>query len=292
MILCENLTRAFGEEGIFGLDFEVKQGEALCLLGPSSAGKSLTVSLLMGFARADSGKASIFDMDCYTKRTQIQKRLAYAPAHPQLPPRQTGEEYLRFIARYHGGFNPEKARRFTERLDVDLTSQGRLLGPEGSKKLALLSAFCLDSEVMILDEPMVGLSPMARDATADAIRQETSAGRAVLMTSHILEEARRSCTQVAIIRKGRLIISQPVEALAAIRQKVYHITFETAAQAASFAGEWEAGVELIGSRAMVAIPGSPQVLLQTLQKYTIVDLVGGREEAEENFLRYYGDDLL
>lgn len=292
MILCENLTRAFGEEGIFGLDFEVKKGDALCLLGPSSAGKSLTVSLLMGFARADSGKASIFDMDCYTKRTQIQKRLAYAPAHPQLPPRQTGEEYLRFITRYHGGFNPEKARRFTERLDVDLTSQGRLLGPEGSKKLALLSAFCLDSEVMILDEPMVGLSPMVRDATADAIRQETSAGRAVLMTSHILEEARRSCTQVAIIRKGRLIISQPVEALAAIRQKVYHITFESAAQAASFAGEWEAGVELIGSRAMVAIPGSPQVLLQTLQKYTIVDLVGGREEAEENFLRYYGDDLL
>lgn len=292
MIVCENLTRAFDEEGVFGLDFAVKPGEALCFLGPSSAGKSLTVSLLMGFVRPDSGRATIFDLDCFARRAQIQRRLAYAPAHPQLPPRQTGEEYLRFVARYHGGFNPEKARRFAERLDVDLTSQGRLLGPEGSKKLALLSAFCLDSEVMILDEPMVGLAPMTRDAAADAIRQETAAGRALFMTSHILEEARRSCTQVAIIRKGRLIISQPVEALAAIRQKVYHITFQSAAQASSFAAEWETGVELIGSRAMVAIPGSPQVLLQTLQKYTVMDLVGGREEAEENFLRYYGDDLL
>jgi ABC-2 type transport system ATP-binding protein len=112
------------------------------------------------------------------------------------------------------------------------------------------------------------------------------------MTSHVLEETRRACTHIAIIRQGRLVISQPVEALNLTRQKVYHITFETANQAASFAGEWESAVEVSGARALVAIPGSPQVLLKALARYTVVDLVGGREASEEGFLRFYGDDIV
>ena len=292
MIHCEQLTRQDETGGVFDLDMHVDKGQALGLLGPAGSGKSLAVGLLMGFLKKDSGSAAMFGKDCWTMRHEIQRRVAYAPSEPSLEPFVTGEEYLRFAAKYQGGFDPEKARRFTERLDVSLTGLCARMSPEAQKKLRLLAAFSLDRDVLILDEPMNMLSVLSKDAVYDAVHQATQRGCAVFMTSHVLEETRRACTHIAIIRQGRLVISQPVEALNLTRQKVYHITFETANQAASFAGEWESAVEVSGARALVAIPGSPQVLLKALARYTVVDLVGGREASEEGFLRFYGDDIV
>lgn len=292
MIKCNSLTKRYGEDGVFDLSFGVGKGQALGLLGPAGAGKSLTLRVLMGQIRPDEGDATVFGLDCWRERHRIQRKLAYCPVVPALEPGATGEEYLRFIARYHGGFNPEKARRLTERLDITLTGQCRRMSAEARKKVGLLAALSLDSEALLLDEPMNGLSPIDRNTLADVIREEQQLGRAVLMTSHVLEEVRRSCTDVAIIRKGQLVVSQPVQALSLTRQKVYHITFSTPEEAAGFAGEWESAVELVGSRALVAIPASPQVLIRTLSRYTVVDLVGGREESEENFLRFHGDELV
>ncbi len=166
------------------------------------------------------------------------------------------------------------------------------MSPENRKKLSLLAAFSLDRDVLLLDEPTSGLGSLSRAALLDEVAAAREEGRAVLMTFHALEEARRFSSHVAIIRKGRLVLNQPVSSLSRTRQKVYHVTFISAQEAARFASEWEVGVELIGSRAMVAIPASPQVLLKTLTRYDVVDLVGGREESEEGFLRFYGDDVV
>jgi ABC-2 type transport system ATP-binding protein len=292
MISCKNLSKGFDEKGIRVLSFQVEKGQTLGILGPAGAGKSLTLRILMGQLRADAGSANIFGKDCWSKRHEIQASLAFAPAVPALETRATGEQYLRFSASYNGGFNPQKARDLTERLDITLTGAVRGMTPEARKKLSLLAALSLDRDVLLLDEPFNGLSPMAKNALGDVIREETRKGRAILMTSHVLDEVRRACTHIAIIRKGQLVVNQPVESLNLTRQKVYHITFETPDQAASFAGEWESAVELIGARALVAIPASPQVLLQTLARYSVLDLIGGREEAEEGFLRFHGDDIV
>jgi ABC-2 type transport system ATP-binding protein len=292
MISCKNLSKGFDEKGIRALSFQVEKGQTLGILGPAGAGKSLTLRILMGQLRADAGSATIFGKDCWFKRHEIQALLAFAPAVPALETRATGEQYLRFSASYNGGFNPQKARDLTERLDIALTGAVRGMTPEARKKLSLLAALSLDRDVLLLDEPFNGLSPMAKNALGDVIREETRKGRAILMTSHVLDEVRRACTHIAIIRKGQLVVNQPVESLNLTRQKVYHITFETPDQAASFAGEWESAVELIGARALVAIPASPQVLLQTLARYSVLDLIGGREEAEEGFLRFHGDDIV
>lgn len=294
MIRCERLSKSFeeGEGGISGLSLEVKPGETLGVLGPTDAGKSTLVRILMGFMRPDSGSARIFDKDCFAKRHEIQREVAYAAASPAIEPRATGESWLRFQAGYQGGFNPEKARQLSERLDIRLTGQVRGLGEAGRKKLGLLAALMKDAFVTILDEPFHGLDPMDKNALIDLIRERRGEGKAMLITSRVLDEVQRLSTRVAIIRQGRLVLTQPVEALALTRQKVYHITFQDAAQAAAFAGEWESAVEVIGARALVAIPASPQVLIRTLGKYTVLDLVGGREDSEESFLRFHGDDVV
>ncbi len=293
MIRCDKLSKSYeGEGGISGLSFQVKPGEALGVLGPTDAGKSTLVRILMGFMRPDSGSASIFGKDCFEARHLIQREVAFAPASPIIEPRVTGESWLRFQAKYQGGFNPEKARRLSERLDIPLTGQARRLGVAGRKKLGLMAALMKDADVTILDEPFHGLDPMDKNALIDLIRERRGEGKAMLITSRVLDEVQRLSTQVAIVRQGRLVLTQPVEALALTRQKVYHITFSDAAQAAAFAAEWETAVEVIGNRAMVAIPASPQVLIRTLGKYTVHDLVGGREDSEESFLRYHGDDVV
>ena len=292
MIRCEGLTKSYEGDGIADLTLSVQPGEALGLLGPGGAGKSLTLRVLMGQIRADAGTAEIAGNDCWKKRREVQKKVAYAPASPVLEEEATGENYLRFVGRFRGGFNPKKARDFAQRLDVGLTGSCRRMSPENRKKLSLLAAFSLDRDVLLLDEPSVGLGSLARSALLDAVASAREAGCAVLMTFHALEEARRFSSHVAIIRKGRLVLNQPVSSLSQTRQKVYHVTFATAQEAARFAAEWEAGVELFGSRAMVAIPASPQVLLKTLARYDVSDLVGGRDEGEEGFLRFYGDDIV
>ena len=292
MIQCESLTREFAGDGVFDITFKVEGGQALGLLGPAGAGKSLILRVLSGQMRAEAGSAEINGLDCWDRRHQVFLNTAYAPAVPALEPDMTGEEYLRFAARYHGRFNPEKARRLSEKMDIGLTGLCRKMSTEARKKLGLLAALSMDADAFLLDEPMNGLSVLSKNALTDTLKEIRQNGSAILMTSHVLEEVRRTCSHIAIIRKGRLVVTQPVESLSLTRQKVYHITFQSPDEAAAFAREWETAVELIGTRALVAIPASPQTLLRTLARYEVIDLIGGREEAEEGFLRFYGDDIV
>lgn len=97
---------------------------------------------------------------------------------------------------------------------------------------------------------------------------------------------------MAILRKGRVVVEQSAQQMQFSRQKVYHVTFETPEEAARFSQEWEKGVELVGARAIIAIPGSPQMLIKTLARYDVKDLVGGRDQSEESFLHDWGNEML
>lgn len=292
MISCDGLGRAGEDGGVFDISLNVEGGQTLGLLGSGGAGKSTILRLLAGQLKLHSGIARIFGMDCWPRRRDIFKRAVYVPAEPAMERGMTGEQYLQFAGRYYGGFNPQKARALSEKFGLTLTGQCQRMGAEDRKRLSLLAALSLDKDVFLLDEPFAGLSGPAKGVVADTLAGLRDSGAAALLTSHALEDVRRSCSHVAIVRQGRIVVSQPVEALSLTRQKVYHITFSTPKEAAAFAGEWESGVELIGSRALVAIPASPKVLIQTLSRYEVLDFIGGREEAEEGFLRYYGDDIV
>lgn len=292
MISCDNFTKSFDGDGVFDFSFTVSSGESLGILGPAGAGKSLIIRAMLGQIRPDEGTVQIFGKDCWRYRYQIMKNVAYLPSVPVLETGITGDEYLQFVGKYYGGFNPKKARRISELLDVRLTGLIRNMDFENRKKLSLLAALSRDVEVYLLDEPLNGLSSYYKSAVIDLINERRDASGSWLITSHMLDEVRRICSHVCILRKGRMVVIHPVEALQLTRQKVYHITFSSAEEASSFSREWESGVELIGSRALVAIPDSPQALIRTLARYQILDMVGGREDTEASFLRYHGDDIV
>lgn len=278
--------------GLFDFSLSVPKGTVFGLLGPAGAGKSTAISLLMGFLRPDSGSCTIRGQDCFSNAAHIHRFAGFLPRNPALPPNMTGEAFIAMKAAISGSASPEKVRTLMERLDINpLVSCGRMNALE-QQKLSILSVFMQTHEVLLLDEPAAHLDFTARAVLMDILNEEKARGKTVFMTSHVLEEVQRICDVIGIIRKGRLAVVQPSASLEYTRQKVYHITFETNAEAGAFAQEWEAAVEVIRNRVIVAIPASPQVLLKTLVRYRVKDLVGGRESLEESFLRYYGDDVV
>lgn len=292
-ILFEQVTKAFSdEEGLFGLSIDIDKGSAFGLIGPSGAGKSTAISLLMGFVRPDEGEISIRGRDCFRERHRIMGDVGFVPRDALLPPRTSGEQFMRLMGGARGKDIWKRARELMERLDVAPLGDWRHMPLTDRRKVQLLIGLMTEAEILVLDEPCAGLDPNSRNAVLDLIREEKDKGRTIFMTSHVFEEVQRSCDRAGIIRGGRLVTVQDTKALSLTRQKVYHITFEDISQAAAFAQEWETGVELLRNRVIVAVPASPQVLLKTLAKYSVVDLVGGREESEESFLKAYGGDLL
>lgn len=280
------------DEGLFDFSIQINAGESFGLLGPAGAGKSTALSLLMGFIRPDEGEINIRGLDCFSKRHQIMQWLGYLPNHASPPGKTTGEAFIHLIAEVRGSVGKSRLRGLMEKLDVNPLGRFDHMPLPERRKVMLVMAFMHGAEILVLDDPFAGLEPNDQIAVLELINEEREKGKTIIMGSPAFEQVQRCCDRIAIIRKGRLVTIQSAQALAQTRQKVYHISFESNQQASAFAQEWESGVELIRNRVIVAVPASPQALINTLSRYSVTDLVGGREELEDSFLRSFGGDLI
>lgn len=292
-IVFKRVTKEFDEDqGLFEFTVSVEQGKAFAMLGPAGAGKSTAVSMLAGLLRPDSGQVLLRGKDPFCHRHELMAQVGFVPANARLPRRTTGEEFIRLMGDARGGTSRKRMQEVLEQLDCNPLGEWAHMPPDQRRKVVLALALLHDPDILILDEPCRGLDPNARNAVLDLLDTLRTQGKTIFMSTHVFEEAQRCCDTIGIVRQGRMVTMQSAQALEHTRQKVYHITFENISQAAAFAQEWETGVELLRNRVIVAIPGSPQVLLKTLSRYTVMDLVGGRESMEDSFLRAFGGDLL
>lgn len=292
-IVFNNITVEHGEDsGLFHLSFSVSPGESYAVLAPTGAGKSTIASLLMGLTIPDEGSCAIRGHDCFSDHAQVKSLVGFMPGNPYLPPKADGEAFLKMLSSWHGGASEDKIRHVMEKLDINPLGTFSRMTALNKSKMAILFGLMYDSPILVLDEPYMGLDAFTRDALTELLLQEKSEGKTILLLTHVLQQAQKLCDRIAIMRKGRLVVEQQSEQLQFSRQKVYHITFDTAKEASRFSQEWETAVELIGERAIVAVPASPMALIKTLSNYAIKDFIGGRDEGEEAFLRYYGDDTL
>ncbi len=189
------------------LELEVRPGEIFGLLGPNGAGKTTTFKLLLALLRPDRGEVRLFDRP--PSDPSVRARLGYLPENPYFYDYLTAEEFLDFYARLQG--IPAARRR--DRVRETLRKVG-LEGCEGKalrkfskgmvQRLGLAQAIQHDPELLILDEPMSGLDPIGRREVRDLILSLRAAGRTVLFSSHILQDAEMLCDRIAILDKGRL----------------------------------------------------------------------------------------
>ncbi|MFF0307740.1 ABC transporter ATP-binding protein [Streptosporangium sp. NPDC004379] len=208
---CHGLGKRYGDvHAVRDVGFDIAPGEAYGLLGPNGAGKTTTISMLVGLLRPDTGHVRVRGVDLADDPMRAKAGIGYVPQEIALYPELTGRENLRFFGRLFGLPRRELAGRIDEVLDlVGLTGRAdsRLKTYSGGMKrrINIGAALLHRPEVLILDEPTVGVDPQSRKAILDGVERLVGEGMSLLYTSHYMEEVERVCDRVAIIDHGRII---------------------------------------------------------------------------------------
>jgi ABC-2 type transport system ATP-binding protein len=192
-----------------GLDLEVGAGEIFGFLGPNGAGKTTTIRMLMGILQPTTGSARIGGLDCFMDRVEVMRLVGYLPDEPVFYDYLRGGEIIRFIGKMHGFSKGEIARRtgeLLERLDLaEAVNEFAVNYSKGmKKKLALVCAMLHDPALLILDEPTNGLDPFATRTLHEIMREKVAAGRTLFFSTHLLDQAEKLCSRMAVIHRGRL----------------------------------------------------------------------------------------
>jgi len=231
MIEAIQLTKLYDNTpALTDVSFQVQKGEILGFLGPNGAGKTTTMRILTGFIPPTSGTAKIAGFDVLTQSLEVRKRIGYMPENPPLYHDMTVSSFLRFIARLKRVPKSKEKQRtdyVIERCSLANVS-GRLIGHLSRgyrQRVGLAQALIQDPEVLILDEPTIGLDPSQIIEIRELIRG-LAGEHTVILSSHILPEVEQTCGRVVIINKGKIIaVDSPEKLSVSLRgMNVYQLT--------------------------------------------------------------------
>jgi ABC-2 type transport system ATP-binding protein len=219
VISTRGLTKRYGEfVAVEGLDLEVKGGELYGFLGPNGAGKTTTIKMLVGLLRPSAGHALVAGHDIVAEPEAAKARLGYVPDSALLFDRLTAREFLEFSGDLYRIDRNARNRRIVSLLDLfGLTERADdMLGSYSRgmrQKVSLAAALLHDPQVLLLDEPTVGLDPRSARLMKDILRDFCREGKTVFVSTHILEIAERMCTGAAIIDRGHLVAAGSLQEL-------------------------------------------------------------------------------
>lgn len=211
MLKLEQLTKIYGEKkAVDDLTLEIKPGEICAFIGHNGAGKTTTLKICCGILQADGGEVWVDGVSVRENPLEAKRKLAYLPDNPDLYEYMTGIQYLNFIADVFGVDAQTRAERiaaYSEKfaLTADLAQPISAYSHGMKQKLAIISALLHDPKLILMDEPFVGLDPVAAHTLKQMMREFCAAGGAIFFSTHVLEVAEKLCDRVAIIRQGKLI---------------------------------------------------------------------------------------
>ena len=287
--VCE-LTKVYREgRGIKNLSLRVESGTAFGFLGPNGAGKTTTIRLLMGFMKPDSGSARIQGLDCWRKRAELKRVVSFLPGELHFLENLTGLEFLELIEGMHGECQATKKNRayLIDSLDLNPVQLIRKMSKGMKQKLGIISAFMLDSQVLILDEPTSGLDPLMQKIFIELILEEKKKGKTIFMSSHQFSEIEQTCEQAGIIREGELLAVQDIARLKQNERQTFEVEVER-----------DEDAELLRQSGLVLCPisklcftifieGQQELLWSTLAQVRVKRFKQCSLELEEAFMHYY-----
>ena len=278
------LTKYYGKaRGILELDLSVEQGAFFGFIGPNGAGKSTTIRTLLGLISPSAGSAAIFGRDVRTEKEAILRQLGYLPSEALFYSGMKVRELLRRSANLRKADCRAEAERLCQRLQLDPSRKVEELSFGNRKKLAIVCALQARPELLILDEPTGGLDPLIQHEFFEILRERNREGTTVFLSSHVLSEIQRYCQQAAVIREGRLIACDRVEALAKTNAK--RISLRGRTELDGLEGIRDLQTEVDGMSFLYS--GSMDALLKRLAAGEILDLNVTDPDLEEIFLHYY-----
>ena len=292
IIRTEKLTKHYdANRGIIDLDLEIDAGEVFGFLGPNGAGKTTTIRTILDLIRPSSGKAFVFGIESSADPIAIHRRIGYVPGEFTLYDRLSGGQTISYFANLRGGVDLAYQKQLIERLEVDPTRRFSEYSKGNKQKIALIIAFQHQPELLILDEPTSGLDPLVQQTFYALIREAKAAGRTVFLSSHILGEVERTCDRVAIIREGRLVTVDRVEALRDLAHHQVEVRFAGPVPVAEFQGlPGVSDVQVDDHTMRLRVSGPITPVVRAAAQYELLDFVSREPSVEEAFLAQYGHE--
>lgn len=217
MLRIEHLTKSYDDKkAVDDLCLHIKAGEIYGFIGHNGAGKTTTLKSVAGILQFDAGEIYIGGKSVKTDPVECKRKIAYIPDNPDLYDFMTGIKYLNFIADIFGIGASERTERIRKYADIfeltaDLAQPVAAYSHGMKQKLAIIAAWIHSPELIIMDEPFVGLDPKAAHSLKLMMREVCDGGGAIFFSTHVLEVAEKLCDKVAIIKGGRLIRSGTME---------------------------------------------------------------------------------
>ena len=283
-IQLSNLTKYYGKSrGILNLNLDVKEGEFFGFIGPNGAGKSTTIRTLLGLITPSSGQAKIFDETIRRRNPQIRSHIGYLPSEAVFYRGIKVKDLLKLSADLHHKNCSAEREILCRRLQLDVNRKVDELSFGNRKKVAIVSALQHQPKLLILDEPTSGLDPLMQREFFHIIRERNEQGATVFLSSHVLSEIQRNCTRAAIIREGRIIACDPVEALSKTNAKRISVQGQVSLDSLEEIRDLKENDGIFS----FLYGGDIHRLLETLSAGTITDLSISDPDLDEIFLHYY-----
>ncbi|HTY60324.1 MAG TPA: ABC transporter ATP-binding protein [Bacteroidota bacterium] len=209
-----HVTKKFGSfTAVDDLDLSIGRGEFFGFLGPNGAGKTTTIKMITGLYTPTSGACLINGYDIHTDPLPAKRSIGYVPDQPFLYDKLTGREFLYFVGGLFGLGAPvvkEKISQFIDTFEIgDFIDKRAEEYSQGMRQRIVLSAAMIhDPGVLIIDEPLVGLDPRSARLVKDTLKQKTTEGLTIFMSTHLLEIVEELCDRIAIIKQGRIIYEE------------------------------------------------------------------------------------
>ena len=289
-----SLSKRYGSSpdmALDSLDMVVHPGEIFGFLGPNGSGKTTTIKLLLDLIRPTAGTARILGMDCKESSLDVRDKVGYLPGELKLYPNTTGRKIIKLFASLRSTeVSPAYVKYLCQQLDVDIDAPMRKLSQGNRQKVGLVLALMSKPDILILDEPTIGLDPIAKHKVLGLLTEAQSEGRTVFFSSHVLPDVEQICDRVGIIRTGKLEAVEQVQDLRS--KKVHRIRINFSEPIPSDVFSSLAGVRSLlseGNSVNLEVAGDLDAVIKVASQYRVASVHSEQPSLEEVFMSYYQD---
>ncbi len=283
-IQTNKLTKYYGKaRGVVDVDLTVAEGDFFGFIGPNGAGKSTTIRTLLGLISPTSGSAEVLGMDIRTQKDQILSEVGYLPSETNFYHGMKVREILKLSAELRRVDCKAEADILCERLNLDPNRKVDELSFGNRKKVGIVCALQHKPRLYILDEPTGGLDPLMQKEFYTILQERNEQGATVFLSSHVLSEVGRYCKHAAVIREGRLLVTDTVDRLS--HTGIKRVTLRGVTVMPTLEGARDMKTEQ--DTVTFLYGGGTKELLATLSKASFEDFIVTDPDLEEVFMHYY-----
>jgi ABC-2 type transport system ATP-binding protein len=290
-IQVQGLSKSYGKvKALKGIDLQVKRGEIFGFLGPNGAGKTTTIRCMLDMIRPDSGKIMLLGVNPQIDPVAVQTKTGYLPGEMQYYDNMTSEAQLHFFNDMRGGRAKwSYVRELSERFALDLHQPIKNLSKGNKQKIGVIQALMHQPELLLLDEPTIGLDPLMQQEVMSLLREANEAGTTIFFSSHIMSEVESLAERVAIIRSGEIVELTNTEQLTNTTVNRISIRFKRPSDYSGLAKL--PGIEILSqidqTNLTLQVTGDMELLIRSLGNLPVYDLKTEHLSLEEVFLTYY-----